>query len=188
MTEMKAKKLGILGKFSDCPNAAFNFITQYENLRDHEQPTIYHFYKHTDEIYTVHGNCAKLLTEELLKNHDKQHMKHSGSHDKLLTLELGYNNMTYTLRKLLLEFGYKVVLRDWDFVNSKVKSVKHASPGNIRAVEEFLYEDGDFSSQENTSRIIVLSVGDVAGESSSSTRRLKKVDFTVVNVDFRSKK
>ena len=171
MTEMKAKKLGILGKFSDCPNAAFELVTYYQGLRDHEQPSHYHFFKHTDEIYTVHGNCAKLLTEELLKNHDKHHMVNN--RDKLLTLELGYNNMTFTLRKLLLEFGYKVILHDWDFVNSRVKSTKHASPGNIRAVEEFLYEDGDFSSQENTSRIILLSVGDVAGESSSTTRWLK---------------
>ena len=110
MAEVSSKNLNLLKKFKDSGTTE-KFIAHYGTIQD-DQETIYYFFKHSDEAFTVHGGTCQRLREGILKNHTL--LKLASRIGELETMELSFNNMTLCLRKLLLESGYKVTVFEWD--------------------------------------------------------------------------
>merc|ERR1712071_601583 len=90
MAEVSSKNLKLLKKFKDSGTTE-QFIRYYEKLKDGHD-TIYYFFKHSDEAFTVHGGTCDRLKETILKNHTLLHL--SSRNENLTTLELSFNNMT----------------------------------------------------------------------------------------------
>ena len=168
MSSVRSKNLNFLSKIPD----KTKFIKSYLSLND-SCPSTYIFLKINDETFTTHGNSCQKIIKNYLKDHNPENVVSNVSGVPILpSVELSMINFKFLARKLLIEKGYKIKLYDISpgsknpignnknfFVNGGISGKADpilASPGNLRSLEEYIYEDGDFSSQDNTNRTICI--------------------------------